>query len=165
MPTSIQTTTLGTTSDQTRRRATLVPQEGVNNGQSGSLLTTASGRPRPVPGHHWRVPKLSIKHTCLRRASAPGWSQDRARGVVGHQGAGIPSHRRRRHSRPGVGGPARSARWVLQLDPLPQACSETSSPTRRDTRFRPGRPAASQYTRVPLACHYHGPTTVNGGAL
>jgi hypothetical protein len=57
--------------------------------------------------------------------------------VVGHQGAGTPSRRRRRRSRPGVGGPARSARWVLQLDPLPQTCSETSSPTRRDTRFRP----------------------------
>src|SRR5438270_9678625 len=28
----------------------------------------------------WRASKLSIKPTCLRRASAPGWFQDRARG-------------------------------------------------------------------------------------
>jgi hypothetical protein len=80
--------------------------------------------------------------------------------VVGHQGAGIPSRRRRRRSRPGVGSPARSARRVLQVDSLPQACSETSSPTRRDTRFRPpvlrqaNSPRAST-TRL---------TTVNGGA-
>ena len=64
--------------------------------------------------------------------------------MVGHQGVGIPSRRRQRRSRSGVGSPARSARWVLQLDPLPQTCSETSSSTRRDTRFRPARLAASQ---------------------
>ena len=59
------------------------------------------------------------------------------REMVGHQGAGIPSRRRRRRSRSGVGGPACSARWVLQPDPLLRTCFETSSPTRRDTRFRP----------------------------
>ena len=64
-----------------------------------------------------------------------------------------------RRSRHGVGAPARSARWVLQLDPLPHACFEASSPTRRDTRFRPARPAAANTPRtisVPLPRVNHG---------
>lgn len=46
------------------------------------------------------------------------------------------------------GGPGRSAHAVLHLDPLPLVCYEASSPTRRDTRFRPARPAAGQHTGV-----------------
>jgi hypothetical protein len=37
---------------QTRCRATRVPQEGVSDGQQGSLLTMVGRRPSPVPGHH-----------------------------------------------------------------------------------------------------------------
>jgi hypothetical protein len=71
------------------------------------------------------------------RASAPGWPQSWARRYVGHQGAGIPPRRRRRRSGPGAGGPCRSAVGCLHMDPRPLARFETSSPTRRDTRFRP----------------------------
>ena len=59
--------------------------------------------------------------------------------VVGHQGAGILSRRRRRLR----GGLADATEY----------------------RFRPVRPAASKHTRVPLACHYHRSTTVNSGSL
>ena len=37
---------------QTRRHATRVPQTGVNHGQPRSLLTTASRRLAPGPGHY-----------------------------------------------------------------------------------------------------------------
>jgi hypothetical protein len=52
-----------------------------------------------------------------------------------------------------VQGPARSARRVLQLDPLPQACFEASSPTRRDTRSLTPVLRRANTPRVPLACH------------
>jgi hypothetical protein len=50
-----------------RCRATRVPQDGVSDGQQGSLMTTASRRSSPRPGHRCRVPKLSIN----TRASGP----------------------------------------------------------------------------------------------
>jgi hypothetical protein len=56
-----------------------------------------------------------------------------------------------RRSTPGVG--ARSVRRVLQLDPLPQAYFEASSPTRRDTRFLTPVLRQANTPRVPLACH------------
>jgi hypothetical protein len=136
--------TSGRSARQHSRRATRVPQAGANHGQPGSLLTTAGRRSRPGPARHSRVPKLTTKYRCLRRAFAPGWCQDWAWIVVGHQGAGIPSRRRRRRSRPGAGRPMSFSRRVLHMDALPLARFEASSPTRRDTRFRSSRPAADR---------------------
>src|SRR3712207_5243458 len=76
---------------QGRHRATRVPQARVNDGQPGSLLTTASLSSRPVPGHHLRVPKLTITRRCLWQASAPGWPKTGPK-VVSHQLRGYPRH-------------------------------------------------------------------------
>lgn len=68
---------------------------GVNNDQPGS-----------PPDHSWpqanawiRAPlegSPALDQTQVPPAGlAPGWLQDRVRIVVGHQGAGIPSRRRR----------------------------------------------------------------------
>jgi hypothetical protein len=126
----------------------------------GAPRSRASAGQRPPAGTVDRFPSSRSNTRAsggprLRDAPRPGTR------VVGHQGAGIPSRRRRRRSRPGVGGPARSARWVLQLDPLPQACSGQAR--RRDGRpaSAPARPAASQHPRVPVSPS----TTVNGAVL
>jgi hypothetical protein len=95
---------------------------GDSNGQWRSLLTTAGRRPRPVAGHHWRVPKLQINTDAsggpsLRDGSGLGLGSG-----GGHQSAGIPSRRRQRHSGPGAGGLCRSAAgcstWTAVPGPL-----------------------------------------------
>jgi hypothetical protein len=110
----------------------------VRKGQLRSAAVRRGIGHRRSAGITWHSRQIPSSRSNTRASGGPRLRDGSKTGreVVGHQGAGIPSRRRRRRSKPGVGGPARSARWVLQLDPLPQACSEISSPTRRDTRFR-----------------------------
>jgi hypothetical protein len=107
------------------------------------------------------VPKLTINRTCLRQASAPGWS--RAEWVTSC--AGIPSRQLPWSSGPGAGV------HVVQPPgaphgPLPLARSDASSPTRRDTCCLPLLCWGWRHTsrsmilvrvpRAPLATGTHG---------
>jgi hypothetical protein len=61
-------------------RALHVPYMADNHGLSRLLTVSRKRCSTAVCCACHVVPKLSIKRTCLRRASAPGWVQDRARG-------------------------------------------------------------------------------------
>jgi hypothetical protein len=114
----------------TARRATRVPQEAVSNGQL-----------RVTRDHGWpqvRARTMAALQSCpaLDQTHVPsaglgsGMSSGPGVRVVGHQGAGILSRRRRRLR----GGLADATGY----------------------RFRPVRPAASKHTRVPLPPVNHG---------
>jgi hypothetical protein len=143
-------------------RAIRVPQRRVNHGHLRPPMTTASRRSRPRPGHPYRVPKLSTKYRCLRRASAPGWPKTRPEKWWVTSGAGIPSRRRQRCSGSGGRHPDRSAAGCSIWMPAPR-------PAPRQARRRDGIPALpapilgqANTPRVPLACHDHRSTTVTG---
>jgi hypothetical protein len=132
------------------RRATCVPQEGVSNGQLGLLLTTADRWSRPGPGRHCRVPKLSIKRDWPLADLCSG--MDSATAGRGQRwvtrGAGIPSRRRRRRSRPRPVGQVvhreRCSTWPTGLGPLRDKLADaTGYPL----------PPPSCDKPIPLACH------------
>jgi hypothetical protein len=143
-----------------KRRATKSGRLTCNSGQLRYAEAQAKRRQRESPGTVDRFPS-SRSNTCAsggpRFRDGPRTAHERG----GSSGRGYPVASTPRLSRPEVGGPARSARWVLQLDPLPQACYETSLPTRRDIRFRPARPAASHTPRMPVPPSTH----VDGAVL
>jgi hypothetical protein len=98
---------------------------------------------------------------------APGWVYDRPRVVRGHQGAGIPSHRRRRRSGLGGRGQDRSAVGCSILTPTPQPASKQAR--RRDgIRAAHRCPAARQHPvydcRLSLACPPRAPSHGHQGS-
>ena len=123
---------------QARRRAARVPQDGVSNGQPGSSLTTAGPKSRPRGGQPYRAPKLST--TDASGGPGSGMIPTLSLKVEVTSCAGIPSHRHRRRSKPGAGGPCRST--APGADPCPRPRFGPSLPTRRDIRFGIVWPAA-----------------------
>jgi hypothetical protein len=135
-----------------------VPQAGANHGRPGSLLTTSARRPRTGPGHHCRIPKLTINRSCLRQASAPGWPRAGYREWWVTSCVGIPPRQRRRRSGPGADIPCRSAVGCSTWDVCPW-------PAPRQARRRDGIPTPLAVPRqsqdpraisVPLRAVNHG---------
>jgi len=160
---------------QARRRdgRPLPPPPVLQSGQPPSCCPRAvtGGQPRPPTGinGHQRKDNTAGQRTSPAAVARFPSSQPNAGAsggprsgmallmtgtgiVVGHQGAGIPSRRRRRRSGLRGWGQDRSTVGCSILPPTPQ-------PATRQARRRDGipaprpRPAASQHRRVPLACH------------
>jgi len=115
-------------------RTLCVPYRTDTHGLSRLITVSRNGCSTAVSRACRVVPKLIPE--CLRRASAPGWPQERPR-CRGSPTARV-SHR------VGAEGVADRSWWARSFNacgappgPPAPARSEASSPTRRDTHFRP----------------------------